>query len=145
VLTWLAFALLALAAAIELRLVPLGLPSLRRQVNENWLNMYRGWVVGVGFGFQLGLAVVTIITSPAIHAMLAIAFLTHSPAAGLLVGVAFGVARTLPLLTTMRVTSPDRLVRLHTMFLAASRPANGVVAAVLVTSAVVAAVASGFA
>jgi hypothetical protein len=45
----------------------------------------------------------------------------------------------------MRVTSPDRLVRLHTMFLAASRPANGVVAAVLVTSAVVAAVASGFA
>src|ERR1700737_74390 len=36
-------------------------PSWRRQVNEDWLRRYRGWVYGIGFGFQLGLGVVTIV------------------------------------------------------------------------------------
>src|SRR6478735_3525117 len=39
------------------------LPSWRRQVDENWLSGYRGWVYGVGFGTQLGFGVVTIVTS----------------------------------------------------------------------------------
>src|SRR5215471_15244920 len=30
-------------------------PTIKRQVNEDWLNRYRGWVYGLGFGAQLGL------------------------------------------------------------------------------------------
>src|ERR1700687_389140 len=30
-------------------------PGPRRQVDENWLGAYRGWVYGAGFGVQLGL------------------------------------------------------------------------------------------
>ena len=32
------------------------LPTWRRQVDRTWLDRYRGWVVGVGFGTQLGSA-----------------------------------------------------------------------------------------
>ena len=51
------------------------LPGVRRQVNEDWLNRYRGWVYGAGFGLQLGLGVVTIVTTAAIYltGMLAVA------------------------------------------------------------------------
>src|SRR5688572_33191944 len=28
------------------------LPTFRRQVDERWLDTYRGWVYGAGFGFQ---------------------------------------------------------------------------------------------
>ena len=44
----------ALGLAFDLRLGGLRLPSPRRQVNEDWLTAYRGWVYGVGFGAQLG-------------------------------------------------------------------------------------------
>src|SRR4051812_41927600 len=37
-------------------------PGPRRQVNENWLATYRGWVYGAGFGAQLGVGVTTIVT-----------------------------------------------------------------------------------
>src|SRR3954451_18320348 len=30
------------------------LPRGKRQVDESWLNSYRGWVYGLGFGAQLG-------------------------------------------------------------------------------------------
>ena len=40
-------------------------PGRARQVDENWLVTYRGWVYGAGFGAQLGLAFVTIVTASA--------------------------------------------------------------------------------
>src|SRR5690242_11921650 len=46
--------LLAVAAAFDLGIAGLRLPTLRRQVDERWLSAYRGWVYGLGFGFQLG-------------------------------------------------------------------------------------------
>ena len=32
-----------------------------RQVNEDWLTAFRSWVYGTGFGFQLGVAVATVV------------------------------------------------------------------------------------
>ena len=49
--------------ALELRLFGLRLPSYHRQVNEVWLTAFRGWVYGLGFGFQLGLGIATIVTT----------------------------------------------------------------------------------
>jgi hypothetical protein len=101
--------LLCLAAALaDLRGVRLG----RRQVDEDWLARYRGWVYGVGFGYQLGLGVVTVVTSAATLAVLGLALLTQSAAAGLLVGVVFGGARALPALLLGRATSHAELRRL---------------------------------
>src|SRR6476659_2053382 len=45
-----------------------GVPSWRRQVDVRWLDEYRGWVMGLGFGAQLGFGLVTIITSTTTYA-----------------------------------------------------------------------------
>lgn len=92
-----------LAAVADLG--PWRLPGGRRQVDEDWLPRYRGWVYGVGFGYQLGLGVVTVVTSAATYAVLALALLTQSPVAGLLVGAAFGGARAVPALLLGRSQS----------------------------------------
>src|SRR5580704_2792424 len=41
-----------IAAGLDARADPA--PGPRRQVNEEWLHRYRGWVYGLGFGAQLG-------------------------------------------------------------------------------------------
>src|SRR5690349_6817288 len=38
-----------LAVALDLGIAGLRLPTSGRQVNENWLGTYRGWVYGLGF------------------------------------------------------------------------------------------------
>ena len=91
------------AAAADL--APGRVPGGRRQVDEDWLASYRGWVYGAGFGYQLGLGIVTVVTSAATYAVLALAVLTQSPAAGLLVGAVFGGARAVPALLLRRIGS----------------------------------------
>lgn len=88
-------------------------PAPHRQVDEDWLGRYRGWVVGLGFGFQLGLGVATVVTTAAVHLLVALAVLSGSPTAGALLGLVFGVTRALPILAAVRVDSPARLARLH--------------------------------
>ena len=85
------------------------LPIGRRQVDEDWLARYRGWVYGLGFGYQLGLGVVTVVTSAATVAVLAIALLTQSVLGGLAVGLVFGGARALPALLLGRADSHEEL------------------------------------
>jgi MFS family permease len=89
------------------------LPSWRRQVDETWLQRYRGWVVGGGFGIQLGFGLVTIVSSASVYAALALAVLTGSFWAAVAVGTTFGFVRALPLLTVHRVRSADALASLH--------------------------------
>ncbi len=122
-------AVLALGAAgAAFDLLPrLRLPSPRRQVNEDWLTRYRGWVYGLGFGFQLGLGVATIVTSALVYVVVGLAALTASPTAGALVGLAFGAARGATVLLPGRVHRPEQLRRLHRR-LAAAAPATRTVA-----------------
>jgi len=82
-----------------------------RQVNENWLARYRGWVYGTGFGFQLGLGVATIVTSATVYVALLLAVLTGSVLGGVAVGATFGLVRALPLLAVGRVHDPDGIRR----------------------------------
>lgn len=96
-----------LAAVADL--APGRVPGGHRQVDEDWLVRYRGWVYGAGFGYQLGLGVVTVVTSAATYAVLALALLTQSAAAGLLLGAVFGAARALPALLLRGVDSPARI------------------------------------
>ena len=43
----------ALLLGLGWEAVGASLPGPRRQVNEQWLDRYRAWVYGAGFGFQL--------------------------------------------------------------------------------------------
>lgn len=88
-------------------------PTLRRQVDERWLVTYRDWVYGAGFGVQLGLGVVTIVTSASLYLAWLVELLSGSALRGLAVGCAFGLARALPLLGVAGVDSPERLRAVH--------------------------------
>jgi hypothetical protein len=120
-----------LAAVADL--LPERLPVGRRQVDERWLGHYRGWVYGAGFGYQLGLGVVTIVTSASTFAVLALALLTQSLLGGLLVGTAFGASRAVPALLVRRVHAWDDVralgAALDARRAAASRATAGIVAA----------------
>jgi hypothetical protein len=110
-----AIAVLALCAgalAVDLGIVGARIPTVRRQVNEDMLNEYREWAYGLSFGFQLGLGVVTIVTSTTVYVTFALAFLSGSWPAGVAVGAVFGLARALPMLFVTRIVSPDQLRRL---------------------------------
>lgn len=103
-------ALLAAAAlAFDLRLGGLRLPTVHRQVDKDWLGLYRGWVVGAGFGVQLGLGVVTIVNTAAVYLALALALITGSVVAGAAVGATFGLVRAMVVLAVAGVRRPDQL------------------------------------
>jgi hypothetical protein len=89
------------------------LPSSSRQVNEDWLGRYRGWVYGIGFGAQLGVGVATIVTSAAVYATAATALLCSDPLIGALIGAIFGVLRALSLLPARTVHDVGALGALH--------------------------------
>jgi hypothetical protein len=89
------------------------LPSSSRQVNEDWLGRYRGWVYGIGFGAQLGVGVATIVTSAAVYATAATALLCSDPLIGALIGAMFGVLRALSLLPARTVHDVGALGALH--------------------------------
>ena len=97
--------------AFDVPLAGLRLPTVHRQVNENWLARYRGWVYGTGFGFQLGLGVATIVTSATVYVALLLALLTGSWIGGAVVGATFGLVRALPLLAMRRVEDPAGIRR----------------------------------
>jgi hypothetical protein len=113
------------AAAVVLELGPLGLrlPTHRRQVDEQWLQRYRGWAYGVGFGGQLGVGVATVVTTPAVYVVFAAQLLAPNAAAGLAIGATFGLARGATVLSTARVDSPGALTAFHRRFRRAERVA----------------------
>src|SRR4051794_5814596 len=109
--------MLACALAIGLLMDVRGrLPSPRRQVNEDWLREYRGWVYGLGFGGQLGAGVTTIVTTSLVYVALLAAFLSAGPVAGAAIAGIGGAARGLSLLPGARVREPSDLVRWHAAF-----------------------------
>jgi hypothetical protein len=110
--------LFVLAATLPFELGSLRgrLPTTRRQVNEDWMARYRGWVYGVAFGVQLGVGLMTIVTCAAIYAAAAAALLCGSAAGGAAIGGSFGVVRALGLLPAGSVKDPEGLRALHRRF-----------------------------
>jgi sulfite exporter TauE/SafE len=114
------------AATVDAGVRHVKLPTVHRQVDRTWLDRYRGWVYGFGFGFQLGLGVTTIVTTAAVYLLVGVALLSASPSSGAVVGAVFGLARAVPVLATRRVTTADRLSRMHTKTERWQRRAQGV-------------------
>jgi sulfite exporter TauE/SafE len=101
------------AVVLELHVGGLRLPTIRRQVNEDWLGAYRGWVYGGGFGLQLGMGVATIVTTAAVYLMVGIAVVTGSVVMGAAVGAMFGAVRGGTVLATAHVHDPETLRSFH--------------------------------
>jgi len=105
-----AIALLALAGLLfDARVRGLRVPGPHRQVNEDWLTTYRGWVYGGGFGAQLGFGFATIVNASATWIAFACALVSGSPVAGAVIGAVFGLVRSLPILSTARTHDPAAL------------------------------------
>ncbi|MGI8579270.1 MAG: hypothetical protein ACR2K9_01790 [Solirubrobacteraceae bacterium] len=103
----------ALGLLLDLRVGGLRVPTTRRQVNEDWLVRYRGWVYGAGFGAQLGAGVFTIVTTAAVYLVPLAAFLLGSTGLGLLVGATFGAVRGASILPAARSRDTQGLMALH--------------------------------
>jgi hypothetical protein len=103
----------ALAVALALDTLLRSVPGPRRQVNERWLDEYRGWVYGIGYGSQLGLAVSTVVSSAATYVALVAAALVGSPERGAVVLGCFGVFRGLTPFAAAGVRSQRQLMGFH--------------------------------
>jgi len=118
-----------LAAASDTRLGGFRLPFHSRQVNERWLDQFRPWVYGAGFGWQIGAGLVTYIKTGALYLMIVVAALTARPGTALAVGVVVGLVRGLAVLLGRGITSPVTLAAFHRRFTRAGPVVLGVVVA----------------
>ena len=113
-------AALGLAADLLLRD---GVPTHLRQVDERWLQRYRGWVYGLGFGGQLGLGIATVVTTSSVYVTLLGEALAPSVLAGAAIGAIFGGIRGASVLLAARIDTPARLIDFHRRFSTLERPA----------------------
>jgi hypothetical protein len=102
----------ALIATVVLDALAPTVPGPRRQVNERWLDEYRGWVYGLGYGAQLGLGLTTIVSSSSTYAAFAAAFLAGPTRGAVIVGC-FGAVRGLTPLAVAHVRTPGQLIAVH--------------------------------
>jgi hypothetical protein len=114
-------AVIALAAAVaEVRATPI-VPQIRRQLPEHWRRLLPMPVAGGLYGVLLGLGFTTFVLTLGVWALAGIAFAVGEPTTGLLLGLAFGIGRALPI----SLTAPfaDRPAGVRVTELMASRPA----------------------
>jgi hypothetical protein len=92
------------------------LPVHHRQVNERWLDQFRPWVYGAGFGWQIGTGLATYIVTAAVYLMVVLAALSGNVWLALGVGILFGLVRGLAVCLGRQITSTDALLGFHQWF-----------------------------
>ena len=114
-------AVIALAAAVaEVRATPI-VPQIRRQLPEHWRRLLPMPVAGGLYGVLLGLGFTTFVLTLGVWALAGIAFAVGEPMTGLVVGLAFGIGRALPIALVAPIA--DRPAGIRVTDLMASRPA----------------------
>jgi hypothetical protein len=113
--------------ASDLRLAGFHLPENPRQVERSWLDRYRSWVYGLGFGWQLGVGVATYVMSASVYLMVVVAAATGEPWLALGIVTMFGLLRGLAVLPAAGVRTPSDLGELHRR-IERFRPASRIVA-----------------
>jgi len=133
------------AAALDAGRVGPALPHHRRQVSEVWVDEFRPWVYGSGFGVQIGCGLATYIMTGAVYLTALLAGLVGAAnglVGALAIGVFFGFSRGLAVLLGAVITTPARLVGFHRRFDAAGEPVRLAVIAVEVVLALISASAA---
>jgi MFS family permease len=138
-----AAAVVAIALVIDATPLRKRLPLTKRQVNEDWMVTYRGWVYGTGFGAQLGLGFITLVGCAAIYATFLIELLSGRLLAGLVIGATFGAAKAASLLPAGRARDRQSIVALHRRLLRLEPLSIGAVVAAEIAAALVVAGALG--
>ncbi len=128
-------------AASDLDPFGLHIPFHGRQVNERWLDQYRAWVYGAGFGWQIGCGLATYITTAGMYLTILLAALTGRPLVALGIGAGFGLIRGLAIFAGRHITDTDHLLAVHRHFGALRRPVRLATIGVLLAVGVVAATA----
>jgi hypothetical protein len=127
-----------LAAVSDSPQTALALPIHRRQVNERWLDTFRPWFYGLGFGLQIGSGLATYITTAAVYLFILLAALSGRPVVALTAGLLFGLLRGSSVLLARHVTTPDALRALHLRLQAFDARATAIVVVVEITTALAA-------
>jgi hypothetical protein len=129
-----AFACIAsvLAAASDAKIARFQLPVHHRQVNERWLDGFRPWVYGAGFGWQIGCGLATYIKTATVYLVVVLAALTGSPWIAFGTGTLFGLVRGCAVVLGRNVTSPAALAKLHRRLSAWDPPSRAIVIALAV-------------
>jgi hypothetical protein len=125
-------------ALVDTGVLGISPPFFLRQVNEDWLGRYRGWIYGAGFGWQVGAGVATYIMTAAVFVTVALGALSGGPLAAFGVGVLFGFARGLAVFLTARLRTMAALHTFHRRFDALAEPVRRGVIGVQLAVAVVA-------
>ncbi|MHB1710289.1 MAG: hypothetical protein ACYCV7_02635 [Acidimicrobiales bacterium] len=92
------------------------LPVHHRQVNEEWLDQFRPWVYGAGFGWQVGTGLATYITTAAVYLMIVLASLAADAQLAIVLGTLFGLIRGGSVLLGRHITTSGALRDFHTRF-----------------------------
>ena len=92
------------------------LPVHHRQVNERWLDRFRPWVYGAGFGWQIGTGLATYIMTAAVYLMIVLGALSGQPWLGVAFGALFGLVRGLSVCLGRHITSTEALPAFHRRF-----------------------------
>jgi hypothetical protein len=106
----------AVAVVSDLRLGGFQLPVHHRQVNERWLDRFRPWVYGAGFGWQIGTGLATYIMTAAVYLMIVLGALSGLPWLSFAFGVLFGLVRGLSVYLGRHITSAEALRAFHRRF-----------------------------
>jgi hypothetical protein len=103
-------------AASDGRVASLRLPAHDRQVNERWLDQYRSWVYGIGFGWQIGTGLGTYIMTAGVYLLILMGALSGRPLFALALGATFGLIRGLAVYLTVGSDSVEGLLAFHANF-----------------------------
>jgi hypothetical protein len=131
------------AAGLAWELARGRLPGPRRQVDERWLDRYRGWVYGLGYGAQLGAGLTTVVVSSAVYVVPFAAALSARPRTGALIGALAGGLRGVSVLLAGRVATPQRLMAFHARMRLIERPVRTAGLVAQLALACLAAIAAG--
>ncbi len=137
----LAALLAVVAVGLDMGLLGTEMPHHRRQVDEVWLDQYRSWVYGAGFGWQIGTGLATYIMTAAVYLTVGLAALTGRPVVAFGLCMLFGLTRGMAIFLGARLTDPERLRVFHRRFEAAGPTVKWVVIGLQSVVAVVAAAA----
>jgi hypothetical protein len=109
----------AVTVAAEMGIGGFRLPVHHRQVNERWLDQFRPWVYGAGFGWQIGSGLATYIKTYSVYLIIVLAALTTNLTLALVAGITFGLVRGLAVFLGRHITSTAALSDFHRRFMAA--------------------------
>lgn len=94
------------AAALELRGAPI-VPQIRRQVPEHWRRVVPMPIAAAGYGLLLGLGFTTFVLTFAVPALAGASLAVGDPVTGLVMGLAFGVGRALPVVVLAPLSNTE--------------------------------------